>query len=343
MAAGSQNVPSILVDSAAVASLNREFDRIVSEQVEQSRAFIGAPFFTTTMPEGGNTDSRDFEMLGDHTIDPAFHTRGVDTKANELKTLNVNIKLTAPMEQQVRIDRFDLDIRSVFNRGAAVARKNVWSLLDQMNKRAARVLINGARQAAVAGVHDGGNRAVRAGVADFETAYPKNTTGAANFETDLATVVESLANRNLGSSRVVCAVQPWLVTVLTTTGALIASRDFSEANQVDRVMRKIGMLAGAEIIEVPAKFWPTTNITTDHASFNGDYSIGGASGLPAAIVVAETPGAIGAVSLHANGQLVRGVAWKNMHNKAWMYDADAHYGMGVVHPYGLGVIDLQAP
>ncbi|RMH28460.1 MAG: hypothetical protein D6692_05425 [Planctomycetota bacterium] len=338
MSASAQTVPSILADINSVSSLNTQFDLLVSEQVEQSRAFIGQPFFTQMSP-GENSESRSFEILGDHTVDPAFHTPGVDTKANELKTLNVTISLTAPVEQAARIDKFQLAIREVFNRGAAYAIRNIRSIMDQMNMRAPRVLVNGARQAAVAGVHDGGNRVVRTGVASLQAAYPKNTTGAANFEADLAQVMESLANRNLGSSRVVCAVQPYIVSVLTTTGALVVSRDFADPSQANRLARRIGMLAGAEIIQVPAKFFPSTNVTNDHASYNGDFSIGG-GGQPAAIIAAETPGAIGAVSLHAGGDIVRGFAWQNMANKSWQYDAEAHYGMGVVHPYGLGVIDL---
>lgn len=280
------------------------------------------------------TGSHDFPIFGESPEEPEHHQRGQYIEGGTQVNTKVNIAIDDPLIKAQRLPMVDLDL-SMWNLVEPTVRENNRKLAEMLDRRAFVIGLKAARTAAVSNVHPGGNVVTRTSSASLAAGYAVSNAGAQNFLDDAAQLAELMDRDNVPRAGRVMYVDPYIVRVLTRSDKLM-SRDYVPGGVTMLHTRTVGIAEDFQII--PTLHLPSTNITTDLAKYNGDFS--NVTGLPAALAL-YTGGprsAIGAVQM---GGLRNTVTFDEDH-EVWLVKSRIHVGMDELEPWCAGEIRVKA-
>lgn len=244
-------------------------------------------------------------------------------------------------QDQMRISHFDILPRLARKHSAIIQRK--------YDGRIFRVAALAARDAAVTKngltVHNGGNRVTRQGTAAVATAYPANSTGAANFRADLISLGYQADLDNIDPENRYMWVTPYMRSVLQydTTG-LVFSEDYVDGeNKIQK--RQITLIAGWKIIGFPNTSsaggpMPDQNIQNETLSkYNGNFTIQASDGTPVAIALCaggEGQAAVGLVTYEA----IKNFVVYQPEKLGWLVGSYVLCGAGKMHPWCAASVEV---
>lgn len=197
------------------------------------------------------------------------------------------------------------------------------ALAQQLDQRISRLMVIGARTAAVSGIHPGGQQVVRAGV-DVATAYPISPTGAKNLRDDLWRMARLFDEDDQPDDDRFCYITPFLHEVLGQDDR-IWDRDFDGSGFPDRVLGRIG---GFNIIL--SNNIPQTNVATGPTKYQIDATL-------TAALCAQGNMGIGGVKRQA----MRVFIGDDERRRTTFFKSELRCGFGVIRTESLGEISVS--
>ncbi len=315
-----------------------ELDAQVSEAFEDMNLFVSSGVVRME-PLAPGTASKDFVTFGNSPEDPLYHVPGAETEGGTVVQQETNVAVDDVVYKELRLPYEDQTL-SQFDLSPRMIRECARHISEQLDNRVARLLVNCSRTAAVTNIHEGGTLVDRRNVADVPTAYPVSSTGAANFEADLAELAYELEQKNIDPNGIDLFVSPYIKHVLTQSTRLV-NRDYvPDANALRT--RFLGQLYGFNLIVT--NHMPSGNITagaysasgnTDLSKYTGDYRVSSTYGQPVAVGVYR--GAVNGGNA-AHGAVV-GVEAAPPMTKVYWHEETMTWRMKHQRFYGLGTVD----
>lgn len=291
------------------------------------------------------SQSWQFLMLAD-VPDPEYHTPGTELLGQQFEVQDGTITVDdievahydVPLDQWYK-SHFDIAGTLGTRGGAQIARK--------MDKRAFQLLVNVARTTQVTKngqvVHNGGQRvtnAVTSGV--VATRYPLSSTGASNFRDDAAYLAQQYDDDFGPEGDRTLYITPYIRRVLGKDSTIFDDRFTRDINN-SLNSRAIGMLEGFQVVVAKGRI-PNTNVTNERFSkYNGNFlnaqGSAAANGEPVAVAVAGAMSGmapIGMVQMFG----INAANMEDMRRNTFFIKAQTLYGMGQLHPWTAGVIEV---
>jgi hypothetical protein len=205
-----------------------------------------------------------------------------------------------------------------------------------------------AREAAVTKggltVHNGGNRVTRTG-GSLTGAFPRSSTGAANFRADLRQLGRQMDEDNIPQDQRWLWLTPYIREVLAYDNTnQVFSSDFVDRSSNDQQSRKITVIEGFKVVGYPnttsgGGAMPNENITTGLTKYQGNFSVQASDGTPVALSLTSGPDGQAAVGV---------VTFENVQNfvqyypekLGWLVGSYLLVGAGGLDPYCAGSVEI---
>lgn len=335
-------ISALKVGSDAVALTDAIIDQVVSEEAHDANVFLGEPtggmgvINWKNLPDGSVNWS--YRVYGDSPEDPYFRVPGQDGVSGTIVQAKKTVTLDDPFEHELHVSEDEIE-NSKWDEVEKALRECVRKVTEPYDRRAAIVLGNAARSAAVTNVHRSGIEQSVTSTASLAAAYPLSNTGAQNFLDDLATVGEEYRRRHIPQSEWLAFVDPYIITVLTRSDKLM-NRDYVPEGVTAFHKAMVGIAEGFQL--VPTVHLPTTDVTTDLTKYNGDYAIGGSDGGIAAALTVPMSGMRRAVCGVRKGATVQGRVWWDEDTETWRTKARMRIGLGAVDVWTAGIIQVTS-
>ncbi len=254
--------------------------------------------------------TRDNYIIADHWI-----------RRDQMKTAQVGI-----LSQLARADARQIGMegdRRLFNMSGQAA-------------RAAAVTKEGLT------VHSGGNRVARTG-GSVVAAYPRNSTGAANYIADLQQLARQMDEDNIPRDNRLLWHTPYMEEVLLYGPATLFSRDYigGENNVLKREVRMIAGFKIADVVNTQTNSGslPDSNIVTGPAKFQANFAIGASDGTPVAIALTETADGGAPLSM-GTWDSVQNIVFYDVTRMSWYVQSAILTGINYMNPWGAGSIEV---
>jgi hypothetical protein len=318
------------VGSDARALTFVELDARMSEVFRDKNILWSGGFIDKKALAMGAASER-FYIYGGSSEDAEHHVAGQFIEGGTTTQDYVDIGVDDPLIKALRIPWADQQLSKW-----QIAEKDMAECVrinsEKLDRRGFRLLSLAARTGAVSGVHGGGHTRERV-AASLAAAYPISSTGADNFAEDLSYIARSMDDANVPRTSRYAFISPYMNQVCTRSNRF-TNRDYVPPGMNTIHDRAIGMVEGFQLILT--NHLPSTNITNDLSKYNGDWSVGGATGQPAALCMykGEAGGPIGAV--HTGGMINR-VVWDE-NRDVWMAKSKIMCGMGKYEVWQAGEV-----
>lgn len=218
-----------------------------------------------------------------------------------------------------------------------------------IDKRVFIKAAQGARQTSAVtkngvNIHNGGNRVTRTG-GSVILAYPDSNTGAANFRADLKTLGLALDVDNIApetrNRKLFMAPEMRYKLAFDTTNQVF-SRDFNGKNDIQNIeimeAERFSM-AGYPNFSSNNGPLPNENITTGPSTYQGNFSVQAADGIPVALAMTrgmEGEYGVGMVEFEGLHHTVKYFEER----LSWLVMTYIRTGIRVMHPWCLGSVEV---
>jgi hypothetical protein len=279
-------------DGTADGIALKMFSGMVLEAFQQSTHFYDrtSQFISVKQLEGAN--SAQWPILGDDPT-PAYHSPGTflnafsSSNVRQIKTSSVDVVVDEILTTSLDVPFRDMSI-SHFDVLGPFATKLGRAISKVLDKKIAVLAVKAARTAAVSGIHGGGYVVYRddgssttSGNADVTAAYPVSPAGAYNFRTDVASLAQSMDEKNVPEGSRYLFITPhiksvlrfeanWSGSAIIGANAMPSTYDRAYSAQPNDVnARVVGMLEGFKVIvtnHLPSADLSVNSLTGENAA-----------------------------------------------------------------------------
>lgn len=316
-------------------SLERDFKGLVLNAFRAKTIFWDnlSTFAQVKVLDDGN--SHQF-MIGSEVAEGEDHTPGDELLGQTYSFTSGNITLDSILVRHFDVP-LDQKVTSHFDVMANLAYKLGTDLAIQYDKRLIQAGLLAARTAAVSGYHNGGNTVEGVDASGLTGEYPATAAGAEAFRQDVAELAQLMDEDNVPEDGRSLLIPPYLRRVLgaSTTGALVPIFDKDvNSRPNDLNTRSIGLLEGFKVYIT--NHLPSTNITTGPSNYQGDFSLAGSTGQPAALALCRS-GSDAAIGVVQALGLSTTIMDDERRNTTFM-KAQLYMGAGTLCPWMAGEI-----
>lgn len=215
-----------------------------------------------------------------------------------------------------------------------------YSLARAYDKRLFRLAVLAARSAAVTqnglNIHNGGNRS-KTVAASVAAAFAVTANGAVAYRNAIELIAQQMDEDDVPEDGRYLMITPYIRRVLNQDTSIFDVRYTPDTpNTFNR--RLIGELAGMKVMPINGRI-PSTNVTVGPTKYQGDFSVGGAYGEPAGLVLCDGSDASAALgSVVATGIIPE--MQKDIRRGTVFMKASIHMGADIMHPWRAAVYDV---
>jgi len=283
--------------------------------------------------------SGQFEMFSD-LPDAEEHTPGDELLGQQFEVKPGTIAIDEkPVVAHVDVPETHLRL-SHYDVLQRLGKKLGYSLARAYDKRLFRLSVLAARSAAVTqnglNIHNGGNR-VKSVAASVAAAYAVSSAGAIAYRQAIEQIAQYMDEDDVPEDGRYLMITPYIRRVLNQDSAIFDVRYTPDTpNSFNR--RVIGELAGMKVMPVNGRI-PTTNFTSGPTKYQGDFSVAGAYGEPAGLILCDGSDATAAIgSVVATGIVPE--MQKDIRRGTVFMKASIHMGADIMHPWRAAVHDI---
>ncbi len=260
-----------------------------SESFRKPLSFL--PFIPFTTLGASDSAHKFVKRSNGSNRSPVYHVPGVAPTSRTNYQSSVVATIDDILEDAIDLPEEDVQLDHFSDDVAIATDQLAYGNGLKAEQRGLRLMALAARSAAETNIHDGGNRVEITSTASIAARYPKNSTGAANAEGDLAALAEAMDLDYIPREGRVAWCVPEFYNALGFSTRVV-HMDYGTANQAPLTREVHPMVQGFELRM--SHNLPSTNVTDDLSKYNGDFSIGAATGSGRPVVLAmysggETP------------------------------------------------------
>jgi len=275
------------------------------------------------------------------------HDSGQEMLGQNYAVKEANITVDKPLVTHKDIGFFD-NLVAHWDQINPLIRQNGRKIAEKLDIRVAVTGVLSARTAQITKngfvVHNGGNVVTASTSGDIAVAYPVTVAGAKAFRDDANQLARLMDEDNVPPDGRFLFISPLIAQILQQD-TTVFDRDLTGLPG-DIATRALGMLAGFILIKTNVLPYEDTSLTTSaqydvNSKYQSDFSVGGATGRPAALALCGASEGSAGIGLVESSGLAAHMSFDDRRD-TYFTKARIVTGMGVLNPWCAGEIRVTS-